>query len=163
MLDSSPGNVQSTKDGDTVAKEIELENRVENMGAMLLREVASRTNDEVGDGTTTATVFAQRLIGEGMKYITGGANPQELKRGMDDATNQVLTNIKKQSRQITDGKEIRQVATISANGDHTIGKQIAQAVSGFIGTFKSLPHTILDPPTSPISISCSWAAVMSPE
>lgn len=128
VLDKAPGGPISTKDGVSVAKEVELEDKVENMGATLLREVASRTNDEVGDGTTTATVIAQRLISEGLKRITGGADPRALEQGMKDAAQQVLTEIKKMSRQVSETEEIEQIATISANDDEAIGRLIAEAV-----------------------------------
>jgi chaperonin GroEL len=117
-----------TKDGVTVAKEIELQDKLENMGAQMVREVASRTADVAGDGTTTATVLAQAIFREGNKYVTAGANPMELKRGIDKAIAVVVEEIKKQAKLVTGGKEIEQVATISANSDSTIGCQIAQAM-----------------------------------
>lgn len=128
VLDDPHGSPTSTKDGVTVVEELELEDKVENMGATLIRQVASRTNDEAGDGTTTATVIAQELINEGMKYITGGADPRALKQGMEDAAEQILEEIKAQSNEIEDVKDVEQIATISANGDKTIGKLIAEAV-----------------------------------
>lgn len=128
VLDKPHGKPISTKDGISVAKEIELEDNVENMGATLLREVASRTNDEVGDGTTTATVIAQRLISEGLKRITGGADPRALEQGMKDAAKQVVAEIEKMSKKVSDTKEVEQVATISANGDEAIGQLITQGV-----------------------------------
>ncbi len=117
-----------TKDGVTVAKEIELKDKLENMGAQLVREVASKTADVAGDGTTTATVLAQAIFKEGNKYVTAGANPMEIKRGIDKAVVAVVESILKIARKVSDTKEIEQVATISANSDVVIGKQIAQAI-----------------------------------
>jgi chaperonin GroEL len=119
-----------TKDGVTVAKEIELANPVENMGAQLLKEVASKTADAAGDGTTTATVLGQAIVTAGLKNVAAGANPMDLKRGIDNAVTAVVENLKKQSSTIgNDNKKIEQVATISANNDNTIGKLIAEAMS----------------------------------
>lgn len=128
ILEQPNDSPVSTKDGVAVAEEIELEDRVENMGATLLREVASRTNEEAGDGTTTATVIAQRLIGKGLKHISAGANPRRLRKGMEDAKDQVLDEIKTMSKNIAESSEIEQIARISANGDKTIGNLIAEAV-----------------------------------
>jgi chaperonin GroEL len=117
-----------TKDGVTVAKEIELEDPIENMGAQMLKEVASKTADQAGDGTTTATVLAQSIISEGLKMVAAGANPMDLKRGIDKAVSLVVANLKSQSQTVgNDSKKIQQVATISANNDETIGKLIAEA------------------------------------
>ncbi len=117
-----------TKDGVTVAKEIELEDKIENMGAQMVREVASKTADVAGDGTTTATVLAQAIFREGNKYVTAGANPMELKRGIDKAVIAVVENLKQSAKIVSGKKEIEQIATISANSDTVIGKQIADAM-----------------------------------
>ncbi|MFN7596875.1 MAG: chaperonin GroEL, partial [Cereibacter sp.] len=117
-----------TKDGVTVAKEIELSDKFENMGAQMVKEVASRTNDEAGDGTTTATVLAQAIIKEGMKAVAAGMNPMDLKRGIDLATHKVVAAIKAAARPVSDSAEVAQVGTISANGEAEIGRQIADAM-----------------------------------
>jgi chaperonin GroEL len=130
IIDKKFGSPIITKDGVTVAKEIELSNPVENMGAQLLKEVASRTADAAGDGTTTATVLGQAIVTAGLKNVAAGANPMDLKRGIDKAVTAVVENLKKQSSTIgNDNKKIEQVATISANNDSTIGKLIAEAMS----------------------------------
>ena len=119
-----------TKDGVTVAKEVELEDSFANMGAQMVREVASKTNDDAGDGTTTATVLAQAIIGVGIKNVTAGANPMDLKRGIDKAVSTVVSNLREQSQEVgSDNSKIEQVATISANNDNTIGKLIAEAMA----------------------------------
>ena len=128
VLDKSFGAPRITKDGVTVAKEIELEDKFENMGAQMVKEVASRTNDEAGDGTTTATVLAQAIVKEGMKSVAAGMNPMDLKRGIDLAVAKVIENIKKSSREVKDSDEVAQVGTISANGEAEIGRQIADAM-----------------------------------
>ena len=128
VLDKSFGAPRITKDGVTVAKEIELEDKFENMGAQMVKEVASRTNDEAGDGTTTATVLAQAIVKEGMKSVAAGMNPMDLKRGIDAATTVVVEAIKKASRPVNDQAEVAQVGTISANGEAAIGQQIADAM-----------------------------------
>jgi len=128
IFERSFGMPSITKDGVTVAKEIELEDKLENMGAQMVREVASKTADVAGDGTTTATVLAQAIFREGNKYVTAGANPMELKRGIDKAVIAVVENIKKSAKKVSDKKEIEQIATISANSDTVIGKQIADAM-----------------------------------
>jgi chaperonin GroEL len=128
VIDKKFGSPVSTKDGVTVAKEIELKDPFENMGAQLLREVASKTSDVAGDGTTTATVLAQSIFREGVKNVTAGANPMDLKRGIDRAVELVVEEIKKLSRPTKDKKEIAQVGTISANNDPTIGDLIAEAM-----------------------------------
>jgi chaperonin GroEL len=128
VLEKSFGSPTVTKDGVTVAKEIELEDKVENMGAQMVREVASKTSDNAGDGTTTATVLAQSIITTGMKNVTAGANPMDLKRGIDAAVAAVVKELKKVSATINDRKEIAQVGTISANSDETIGNLIADAM-----------------------------------
>lgn len=117
-----------TKDGVTVAKEVEVKDKLENMGAQMVREVASKTADVAGDGTTTATVLAQAIFREGNKYVTAGANPMELKRGIDKAVAKIVESLKESAKQVTSKKEIEQVATISANSDEQIGKQIADAM-----------------------------------
>ncbi|MFN5795468.1 MAG: chaperonin GroEL, partial [Bacteroidota bacterium] len=130
IIDKKFGAPSITKDGVTVAKEIELENAIENMGAQLLKEVASKTADIAGDGTTTATVLAQAIVTGGLKNVAAGANPMDLKRGIDKAVEAVIAHLKKQSKKVGDDNEkIEQVATISANSDHTIGKLIANAMA----------------------------------
>ena len=129
IIDKKYGAPQITKDGVTVAKEIELDDAFQNMGAQLVREVASKTNDDAGDGTTTATVLAQSIIGVGLKNVTAGANPMDLKRGIDKAVATVVENIRTQAVEVgNDLKKIENVAKISANGDETIGKLIAEAM-----------------------------------
>ncbi len=129
ILDKKYGAPQITKDGVTVAKEIELEDSFQNMGAQLVKEVASKTNDDAGDGTTTATVLAQSIIGVGLKNVTAGANPMDLKRGIDKAVAKIVENLKEQAVEIGDDlKKIENVAKISANGDEAIGKLIAEAM-----------------------------------
>lgn len=127
-FESKFGAPKITKDGVSVAKEIELADPFENMGAQMVREVASKTADVAGDGTTTATILAQAIFREGNKYVTAGANPMELKRGIETAVSAVVADIKNRSKKISDKKEIEQVATISANWDTQIGEQIAQAM-----------------------------------
>ena len=128
VLDKSFGAPRITKDGVSVAKEIELDDKFENMGAQMVKEVASRTNDEAGDGTTTATILAQAIVREGMKSVAAGMNPMDLKRGIDAATTAVVSAIKSASRPVTDTAEVAQVGTISANGEADIGQQIADAM-----------------------------------
>lgn len=129
IIDKKFGAPQITKDGVTVAKEIELDDNFANMGAQIVKEVASKTNDDAGDGTTTATVLAQAVIGVGLKNVTAGANPMDLKRGIDKAVEAVVKNIKEQSQAVgEDIDKIKQVATISANNDATIGTLIAEAM-----------------------------------
>lgn len=128
VIEKSFGAPHVTKDGVSVAKEIELEDKVENMGAQMVKEVASKTNDIAGDGTTTATVLAQAIVREGLKNVAAGANPMDLKRGIDKAVTQVVANLKSQSQEVGDSSEkIKQVASISANNDDTIGSLIAEA------------------------------------
>ncbi len=130
IIDKKFGAPQITKDGVTVAKEIELEDKFANMGAQMVKEVASKTNDDAGDGTTTATVLAQALIGVGLKNVTAGANPMDLKRGMDKAVAIVVDELRKLSQEVgSDISKIEQVATISANNDNAIGKLIAEAMA----------------------------------
>ncbi|MDJ1017346.1 MAG: chaperonin GroEL [Paracoccaceae bacterium] len=128
VLDKSFGAPRITKDGVTVAKEVELEDKFENMGAQMVKEVASRTADEAGDGTTTATVLAQAIVREGMKSVAAGMNPMDLKRGIDLATSKVIEHIKSASREVKDSDEVAQVGTISANGEAEIGSQISDAM-----------------------------------
>ncbi|MBV8323594.1 MAG: chaperonin GroEL, partial [Hyphomicrobiales bacterium] len=128
ILDKSFGAPRITKDGVTVAKEIELEDKFENMGAQMVREVASKTNDTAGDGTTTATVLAASILREGAKAVAAGMNPMDLKRGVDLAVTEAVKDIAKRSKKIKDSAEVAQVGTISANGDKSIGKMIADAM-----------------------------------
>ncbi len=128
VIDKSFGAPRITKDGVTVAKEIELEDKFENMGAQMVREVASRTNDEAGDGTTTATILAQAIVKEGMKSVAAGMNPMDLKRGVEQAVAVVVEDIKAQARTVSGSDEVAQVGTISANGETEIGRQIADAM-----------------------------------
>jgi len=128
VIDKSFGAPRITKDGVTVAKEIELEDKFENMGAQMVKEVASRTNDTAGDGTTTATVLAQAIVREGLKSVAAGMNPMDLKRGIDLAVANVVENIKGMAREVKDTAEVAQVGTISANGEAAIGNQIADAM-----------------------------------
>jgi len=128
VIDKSFGAPRITKDGVTVAKEIELEDKFENMGAQMVREVASKTNDTAGDGTTTATVLAQAIVREGAKSVAAGMNPMDLKRGIDIAVTAVVKDIEKRSKPVASSSEVAQVGTISSNGDTSIGKMIAQAM-----------------------------------
>ena len=128
VIDKSFGAPRITKDGVTVAKDIELEDKFENMGAQMLREVASKTNDIAGDGTTTATVLAQAIVREGVKYVTAGMNPMDLKRGVDMAVEVAIKDIKARAKKVKSTDEVAQVGTISANGDALIGKMIANAM-----------------------------------
>ena len=128
VLDKSFGAPRVTKDGVTVAKEIELEDKFENMGAQMVREVASKTSDQAGDGTTTATVLAHAIVKEGTKGVAAGMNPMDLKRGVDLAVNAIVEDLKKHSKAVTSNEEIAQVGTISANGDSEIGRFIADAM-----------------------------------
>ncbi len=129
VIEKSFGAPRSTKDGVSVAKEIELADRFENLGAQLIREVASKTNDKAGDGTTTATVLAQAIVVEGLKSVAAGMNPMDLKRGVDKAVAKVVEEIKRTSRKVTTNEEIAQVGTISANGDVEVGAMIAKAMA----------------------------------
>src|SRR4051812_10889836 len=129
VLDKSFGAPRITKDGVTVAKEIELEDKFENMGAQMVREVAQKTNDAAGDGTTTATVLAHAIAREGTKSVAAGMNPMDLKRGIQKAVEAVVADLKKRSKKVKSNDEIRQIGTISANGDVDIGKMIASAMA----------------------------------
>jgi chaperonin GroEL len=128
VIEKSFGAPRITKDGVTVAKEIELKDKFENMGAQMVREVASKTNDLAGDGTTTATVLAQAIVREGMKSVAAGINPMDLKRGIDLAVGKVVENLKNRSKEVAGSKEIAQVGIISANGDREVGEKIAEAM-----------------------------------
>src|SRR6188508_2410830 len=128
VLDKSFGAPTITKDGVSVAKEIELADKFENMGAQMVKEVASKTSDNAGDGTTTATVLAQALIREGSKAVAAGMNPMDLKRGIDIAGEAVMEELKNRSRKVSSNAEIAQVGTVSANGDKEIGDMIARAM-----------------------------------
>src|SRR6201747_1716307 len=128
ILDKSYGAPRITKDGVTVAKEIELDDKFENMGAQMVREVASKTNDFAGDGTTTATVLAQAIVREGAKSVAAGMNPMDLKRGIEIAVEAVVADLEKRAKPVASSSEIAQVGTISSNGDAAIGKMIAQAM-----------------------------------
>jgi chaperonin GroEL len=128
ILDKSFGSPRITKDGVSVAKEIELEDKFMNMGAQMVKEVASKTNDTAGDGTTTATVLAQAIVREGLKSVAAGMNPMDLKRGIDTAVTTVVAAIREMSREVKDSAEVAQVGTISANGESAIGQQIADAM-----------------------------------
>src|ERR1044072_366347 len=129
VIEKSFGAPRSTKDGVSVAKEIELSDKFENLGAQLIREVASKTNDKAGDGTTTATVLAQAIVVEGLKSVAAGMNPMDLKRGIDKAVLKVVEEIKNASKKVTTNDEIAQVGTISANGDTDVGQMIAKAMA----------------------------------
>src|SRR5690554_3246713 len=129
VLDKSFGSPTVTKDGVSVAKEIELKDKFENMGAQMVKEVASKTSDVAGDGTTTATVLAQAILREGIKAVTSGMNPMDLKRGIDKAVTAAVDELKKLSKPCTDDKAIAQVGTISANNDESIGRIIADAMA----------------------------------
>ena len=128
VIDKSYGAPRITKDGVSVAKEIDLEDKFENMGAQMVKEVASKTNEEAGDGTTTATILAQAIIKEGVKYVTAGMNPMDVKRGIDAAVEHVKASLIASAKKVKDTDEIAQVGTISANGDKEIGNMIAKAM-----------------------------------
>jgi len=128
IIDKSFGAPRITKDGVTVAKEIELEDKFENMGAQMVREVASKTNDEAGDGTTTATVLAQAIVREGCKSVAAGMNPMDLKRGVDAAVSAVIAELRKKAKKVSSDEEVRQIGTISANGDLDVGTMISEAM-----------------------------------
>ena len=128
VMDKSYGAPRITKDGVSVAKEIDLEDKFENMGAQMVKEVASKTNDEAGDGTTTATILAQAIVKEGVKYVTAGMNPMDVKRGIDAAVETVKESLVTSAKKVKDSDEIAQVGTISANGDKEIGSMIAKAM-----------------------------------
>ena len=129
VLEKSFGAPNITKDGVTVAKEVELEDKFENMGAQMVKEVASKTSDVAGDGTTTATVLAAAIVKEGSKAVAAGMNPMDLKRGVDLAVEAIIEDLKKNSKKVTSNEEIAQVGTISANGDKEIGDFLAKAMA----------------------------------
>src|ERR1700751_1975816 len=129
VIEKSFGAPRTTKDGVTVAKEIELADKFENMGAQMVREVASKTNDAAGDGTTTATILAHAIVREGAKSVAAGMNPMDLKRGIEKAVDAVVADLKKRSKKVKANEEIAQVGTISANGDKEVGDMIAQAMA----------------------------------
>ena len=128
ILDKSFGAPRITKDGVTVAKEVELSDKFENMGAQMVREVASKTNDIAGDGTTTATILAAAIVREGAKSVAAGMNPMDLKRGVDMAVEAIVADLAKRTKKVTTSEEIAQVGTISANGDAEVGKMLAEAM-----------------------------------
>src|ERR1700760_978506 len=128
VIEKSFGAPRTTKDGVTVAKEVELADKFENMGAQMVREVAQKTNDLAGDGTTTATVLAQAIVKEGAKSVAAGMNPMDLKRGIDIAVSAVVKDIEKRAKKVQSSDEIAQIGTIAANGDKTIGKMISDAM-----------------------------------
>src|ERR1700676_4056346 len=128
VLERSFGGPTVTKDGVSVAKEIELKDKLQNMGAQMVKEVASRTSDNAGDGTTTATVLAQSIVTEGLKYVASGMNPMDLKRGVDKAVHKIVDEIKNSAKKVTTNDEIAQVGAISANGDKEVGDMIARAM-----------------------------------
>src|ERR1700739_2256744 len=129
VIDKSFGAPRITKDGVTVAKEIELDDKFENMGARMVREVASKTSDVAGDGTTTATLLAQAIVKEGAKSVAAGMNPMDLKRGIDQAVEAVVADLKSHAKKVANNDEIAQIGTISANGDREIGKFLADAMA----------------------------------
>ena len=124
VMDKSYGAPRTTKDGVSVAKEIELDDKFENMGAQMVKEVASKTNDNAGDGTTTATILTQSIVTEGLKYDTAGMNPMHIKRGIDKAVEHVISKLKNSSKKVKANEEVAQVGTISANGEKSIGDMI---------------------------------------
>ena len=128
VLDKSFGAPRITKDGVSVAKEIDLKDKFENMGAQMVKEVASKTSDTAGDGTTTATILAQTIIEEGLKAVAAGMNPMDLKRGIDAGAKAIVEELKKKSKKINSNDEVKQVGTISANGDIEVGEHLAQAM-----------------------------------
>ena len=128
VMDKSYGAPRTTKDGVSVAKEIELEDKFENMGAQMVKEVASKTNDNAGDGTTTATILTQAIVKEGLKYVTAGMNLMDLKRGIDKAVEFVIDKLKTSSKKVKTNEEVAQVGTISANSEKSIGDMISKAM-----------------------------------
>jgi chaperonin GroEL len=156
VIEKSFGAPRITKDGVTVAKEIELADKFENMGAQMVREVASKTNDIAGDGTTTATVLAQAIVREGAKAVAAGMNPMDLKRGIDLATAEAVKDIQSRAKKVKSSDEVAQVGTISANGDKDIGEMIAHAMQK-VGNEASSPSRKPRPPrpNSTSSKACS--------
>ena len=163
VIDKSWGAPRITKDGVTVAKEIELKDKFENMGAQMLRAVASRTHDHAGDGTTTATVLAQAIVREGMKSVAAGINPMDLKRGIDLAVVRVVEDLKARSKPVSDNNEIAQVGIISANGDQEVGEKIAEAMEkvGKEGVITVEEAQGLESSSSTSSRACSSTAAIS--
>ena len=162
VLDKSFGAPRISKDGVTVAKEIELADKFENMGAQMVREVASKTSDLAGDGTTTATVLAQTIVREGAKAVAAGMNPMDLKRGIDRATDAVVKEIERRSKKVSTNDEIAQVGTVSANNDTEIGKMIAEAMQrvGNEGVI-TVEKQRASKPNSMSSKACSSTAAIS--
>ena len=162
VIDKKFGSPTVTKDGVTVAKEIELEDPYANMGAQMVKEVASKTSDIAGDGTTTATVLAESVFREGLKNVTAGANPMELKRGIDKTVETIVTELAKISNPVEDREQVAQVATISANGDTTIGDIIAEAMDkvGKDGTITVEEANLSKPPLTLLKV-CSSIKVTS--
>ena len=128
VMDKSYGAPRITKDGVSVAKEIDLEDKFENMGAQMVKEVASKTNDNAGDGTTTATILTQAIVTEGLKYVTAGMNPMDIKRGIDKAVEHVIQKLKSSAKKVKANEEVAQVGTISSNGEKSIGDMISKAM-----------------------------------
>jgi chaperonin GroEL len=159
VLDKSFGAPRITKDGVTVAKEIELSDKFENMGAQMVREVASKTNDQAGDGTTTATVLAQSIVKEGAKAVAAGMNPMDLKRGVDIAVDAVVGSLKSQSKKISTSEEIAQVGTIAANGERDVGDKIAEAMQKVASSRSRRQRA--SRPSSTSSRACSSTAAIS--
>ena len=147
VIDKSFGAPRITKDGVSVAKEIELKDKFENMGAQMVKEVASKTNDEAGDGTTTATVLAQSIVTEGTKFVAAGMNPMDVKRGIDQAVQVVLEDLNKRSKKVKTNDEVAQVGTISANGEAEIGDMIAEAMQKVGNEGVTVSYTHLTLPT----------------
>ena len=143
VIEKKFGAPTVTKDGVTVAKEVELENKLEDVGAQMVKEVASKTSDVAGDGTTTATVLAQSLVAEGLKNVTAGANPMSIKRGIDAAAQAVVEALQGQSKDLPDSKQIANVGKISANNDEEIGEKIAEAIKSI--TEQAEKHKLLSP------------------
>src|ERR1700716_2614271 len=160
VLDKSFGAPRITKDGVTVAKEIELEDKFENMGAQMVREVASKSSDFAGDGTTTATVLAHAIIREGAKSVAAGMNPMDLKRGIDLAVGAVVEHLKSNSKKVTSNEEIAQVGTISANGDCEISKFLANAMKRVGNEVVITVEEASEPSTHPIPPTASATFVM---
>jgi chaperonin GroEL len=162
VLDKSFGAPRITKDGVTVAKEIELEDKFENMGAQMVREVAQKTNDTAGDGTTTATVLAQAIVREGAKSVAAGMNPMDLKRGIDIAVTAVVKDIEKRAKKVGSSAEVAQVGTLAANGDTKVGKMIAEAMQkvGNEGVITVEEAKALDTEVEIVE-ACSSTAVIS--
>ena len=162
ILDKSYGAPRITKDGVTVAKEIELSDKFENMGAQLVRDVASKTNDLAGDGTTTATVLAASIMKEGLKLVAAGMNPMDLKRGIDIAVAAVVKDIEKRARKVASSEEIAQIGTIASNGDKSIGDMIAKAMKkvGNEGVI-TVEEAKTPRPSSTSSRACSSTAAIS--